>query len=53
MKPDPPLELRKPVTVAFVRRVVIQDDVDLLALRLVSQDVIKESCESPPAFWFP
>jgi hypothetical protein len=45
MKLDPPMELPQPIVVSFVsfvRGVVIKDDVDLLALRLAGQHVVKE-----------
>ena len=48
MKLDPPFELREPIVVSFVRRVVIQDDVDLLVPRLVGQYVVKEAAKILP-----
>ncbi len=48
MKPDSALELRQPVIVSLVRRVVIKNDVDLRVWWLIGQHTIKEAAKILP-----
>ena len=50
MKMDASVELRQPVVVAFVGRVVIQNDVDL-PVRLIGQHSIKETAKVLPLLY--
>src|ERR1700730_6286468 len=48
MKLDSSLELRQPLVVSFMRRIVVEDDMDLPVLRLISQHVIQEATKVLP-----
>ena len=48
MKLDSPFELRQPIIVSLVRGVIIEDDVDFRALRLIGQHAIQEAAKILP-----